>query len=84
MTSLDPGFRTKGLSREFYGYPHRYLELGKLGAPHVKKSLKGRNFQGSHPLILEFLSYMHIQIILGHLKMNKMKKVHVLFWITPV
>jgi hypothetical protein len=60
------------------------LELGKLGAPHVKKSLRGRNFQGSHPLILEFLSHMHVQIVFGHLKMNKMKKVHVLFWITPV
>jgi hypothetical protein len=56
----------------------------KLGAPHVKESLRGRNFQGGHLLVLEVLSHMHIEIILGYLKINKMKKVHILVWITPV
>jgi hypothetical protein len=60
------------------------LELRKLGVLHVKESLRGRYFQGGHSLVLEVLSHMHIKIILGHLKINKMKKVHILVWITPV
>jgi hypothetical protein len=50
----------------------------KLGVPHERKEFPGESPDPGIPL-----SYARTDH-LGHLKMHKMKKVHVLFWITPV
>jgi hypothetical protein len=79
-------FQNRAYIRDTQGIVIWNLELGKLGAPYMKKSLRGRNFQESNPLILEFLSHMHIQIP-SHpwpSKNEQNEKVYILFWITPV